>query len=321
MLPADYHTHSHFCDGKGRLEEYAPAARRAGLRALGFSGHAPLPFRTGWTMPLERLPAYLAAARREQAAWRAAGGLAIRVGLEVDILPGLEAFYRRHVLPHGLDYVVASVHYVDSPEHPVDLRAEDFVRSVQTAFGGSVERYVRRYYELVAELARTVASWGLPALLGHLDKVKMWFRSASGPGPDATTGSSLPGGESIHQDFAPPCPYEDMPWYREAALAALRAVRETGLILEVNTAGWRRAFVDAPYPSGWLLREACALGLPVAVCSDAHTPQEVAAGFGRAAGLLAKAGYQTVSVLAPGGGWQQVPVGLPLVDGAPRGRT
>lgn len=41
---ASFHTHSGYCDGEGNLEEIVLSALDLGLRDLGFSSHAPLPF-------------------------------------------------------------------------------------------------------------------------------------------------------------------------------------------------------------------------------------------------------------------------------------
>ena len=44
MLKTNYHSHSEFCDGKGKLEDYVKSAISKGFDVFGFSGHAPLPF-------------------------------------------------------------------------------------------------------------------------------------------------------------------------------------------------------------------------------------------------------------------------------------
>ncbi|MBI5240343.1 MAG: histidinol-phosphatase HisJ family protein [Elusimicrobia bacterium] len=113
----------------------------------------------------------------------------------------------------------------------------------------------RLYWERVAGLARSRAF----DVMGHLDlpkKFGFWMRGA-GLGP---------------------------------ALAALDALAEAGMALELNTSGWHQPCRE-PYPSLELLREACRRGIPVIVSADAHGPEDVVRGFADAAALARQAGY------------------------------
>ncbi|ADR35488.1 histidinol-phosphate phosphatase [Oceanithermus profundus DSM 14977] len=71
----------------------------------------------------------------------------------------------------------------------------------------------------------------------------------------------------------------------------LGAIRDAGIALDVNTAGWRKP-VGELYPAPRILRRARELGVPVVLGSDAHAPDEVGARFAEAAALLAEAGYR-----------------------------
>ena len=78
-----------------------------------------------------------------------------------------------------------------------------------------------------------------------------------------------------------------------AASAALRAVAAAGMIVELNTAGWRKP-VNEPYPGPALLAEANALRIPLVFGSDAHRPGDVGHGFAAAAEYAREAGYAGV---------------------------
>jgi histidinol phosphatase-like PHP family hydrolase len=42
---SNFHTHSTYCDGKSSMEEHIAKARELKVSHLGFSSHAPLPFK------------------------------------------------------------------------------------------------------------------------------------------------------------------------------------------------------------------------------------------------------------------------------------
>ena len=49
-MPANFHTHTLFCDGKSTPEEVVLAAIEKGFSAIGFSGHGYTPFDTSYCM-------------------------------------------------------------------------------------------------------------------------------------------------------------------------------------------------------------------------------------------------------------------------------
>ena len=53
-MRTNYHTHSRYCDGKGELREYVEYAIAHGFSALGFSGHAPVPFPNNFSIRQEQ---------------------------------------------------------------------------------------------------------------------------------------------------------------------------------------------------------------------------------------------------------------------------
>ena len=67
-------------------------------------------------------------------------------------------------------------------------------------------------------------------------------------------------------------------------------VREEGLCIEINTAGFDKP-VGEQYASEAFIRRGSALGIPIAFGSDAHAPDEVGRHFGGAVALARSAGY------------------------------
>src|SRR5688500_17492997 len=112
LLPADYHMHTPLCrHAVGEPTDYAAHAVRTGLTEIGFTDHSPMrrdDFEN-WRMRLDQLDDYVSKVREAQ---QNHPQLTIRIGLEVDYLPGHEDWIRQLAARHPWDYFIGSVHYV-----------------------------------------------------------------------------------------------------------------------------------------------------------------------------------------------------------------
>ncbi|HWX20611.1 MAG TPA: histidinol-phosphatase HisJ family protein [Candidatus Binatia bacterium] len=112
QLPADYHMHTPLCrHAVGEPTELSAQALKLGLREIGFSDHSPMPRDDfdDWRMSASQLDGYVAnvvKARRDHPT------LVIKLGLEVDFLPGYEDWIRDLAARHPWDYFIGSVHYI-----------------------------------------------------------------------------------------------------------------------------------------------------------------------------------------------------------------
>jgi histidinol-phosphatase (PHP family) len=162
LLPADYHMHTPLCHhAVGEPSELAAHALKIGLREIGFSDHSPMP-QDGfddWRMSASELNAYVdkvAKARRDHPR------LIIKIGLEVDFLPGCEDWIRELAGRHPWDYFIGSVHYVsdswaiDNPQTLSRWKERDPIE-VWTA-----------YFERLT----LAADSGLFDIIGHTDLCK-----------------------------------------------------------------------------------------------------------------------------------------------------
>ncbi len=181
----DYHTHTPLCrHAEGWPTEYARVAVEKGLAEIGFADHSPMaePF-DDWRMLIEELPRYLEAVEEARAAFPQ---LPIRLGLEVDYLPGHEAWIEKLATLADWDYLIGSVHYiapgweVDHPkyisrfeERPVaeiwEMYGTAYVAAIRTGlfdfmahpdlpkkFGHRPEGDLRRFYDpIITALAET----------------------------------------------------------------------------------------------------------------------------------------------------------------------
>ena len=78
--------------------------------------------------------------------------------------------------------------------------------------------------------------------------------------------------------------------YFSHAVRVLDIVRESGMGIELNTAGWFKECREQ-YPSLEILREANARRIPVVVNADAHAPEHLKRNFEEAGKVLEEAGY------------------------------
>lgn len=271
------HTHSRYCDGKGEIREYAEAALVAGLSAYGASSHAPLPFYCEYAVPRESLDEYCADVRRVACDFQ--DRLPVYLGLELDYLPGLDNFYRREFFARGLDYVVASVHYVGeegTTAWSYDGSEATFVREIDQRHLGDARPVVEDYYRRIAQMARDAAAWPSPVIVGHLDRIALW---------------------NVQDRYFP----TDTPWYTGLVDNALDAIAASKLVLEINTSGWHKP-IGRSNPELPILRRAAQRGIRAIVSADAHLPQHVARDFDRAVDLLRKAGFSEI-VNPSAAGW------------------
>ena len=112
QLPADYHMHTPLCrHAAGEPVEYARRAVEIGLTEIGFTDHSPMARDDfdDWRMLSSQLDDYVAKVRLAQQTFPQ---LTIRLGLEVDYLPGHEEWIRQLAARHSWDYFIGSVHYI-----------------------------------------------------------------------------------------------------------------------------------------------------------------------------------------------------------------
>ena len=95
----------------GEPVDYARRASEVGLSEIGFTDHSPMRRDDfdNWRMRADQLDEYVEKVRRAQKEFPQ---LAIRLGLEVDYLPGQEEWIRELAARHPWDYFIGSVHYI-----------------------------------------------------------------------------------------------------------------------------------------------------------------------------------------------------------------
>lgn len=157
------------------LHRFWTEAKKGGLAQIGISEHS-FRFVEAWhILDLDWAKPYCDSSVREYVRLcRLARdtGLDVKMGIEVDYVPGKEREIERFLRGHPWDYVIGSVHW-DGP-FPFDQFDVEWTRPVYEVY--------RRYYDIVV---RAVES-GLFDVLGHLDVVKV-----TGKIPEEDVGESV----------------------------------------------------------------------------------------------------------------------------------
>ena len=175
----------------------------------------------------------------------------LRLGIEVDFVPGREEQMDRFAAALPYDYVIGSVHRVGGEEVDRDPGADIYDK------WDTYDLY-EAYYENV----RKAALSGRFDVLGHPDLIKIFRRVPEG---DIT---------AMLEETAD-------------------AVAESGIVVDVNAAGLRKPIGEI-YPSRLFLEMFHSRGVQIILSSDAHAPEEVAAGYDESLALIRDVGYREV---------------------------
>jgi histidinol-phosphatase (PHP family) len=185
----------------------------------------------------------------------------LRLGIEMDYVAGREDQIANLLDSRDLDYVIGSVHYVR--DKAVDHDVWDIWESVNDP-----DRVWELYFATLAEAARS----GLFDVLAHPDLVKVWG-----------------GGR--------PAPERDPRFYYEKAV---EAIGESGIAVEVSTAGLRKP-VGEIYPSRAFADMCVDAGAAFSLSSDAHVPDHIGFAYDRAVEAMQDWGIEEIAVFAKRG--------------------
>ena len=177
--------------------------------------------------------------------------------IECDFVPGAEDRTANLLEARDFDYVVGSVHFVgERGGRPRGLGRLGGAAATPTRSGAATSRR-----------SPSAPARGLFDILAHPDLVKVW------------------GG-------ARPLPERDPRHFYEPAV---EAIAESGIAVEVSTAGLRKP-VGELYPSRAFAEMCVEAGAAFALSSDAHLPEQVGFGYERALEFLGELGVGEICV-------------------------
>jgi histidinol-phosphatase (PHP family) len=156
----DYHIHTHLCKhATGAMEEYVEHAIGAGIVEMGFADHMPVMPEPQFCMSDADLPVYVSRVLELRERYR--DRITIRLGCEMDIVPGRIDDIEHIIAAYPFDYVIGSIHYLN--DWPFDQRQYRGVFE-----DGDVDAIYRRYFESLIE----GAGLGFFDIIGHIDIIK-----------------------------------------------------------------------------------------------------------------------------------------------------
>lgn len=273
---SNYHAHTKFCDGRATMEESIERAIEDNVKILGFSSHAPVPFHTEWTMKSALLEDYVDVL--SQLKKKYSGQIEILKSLEIDYIPNM---INPHSFEHcNLDYTIGSIHFVDAYSDGTpwsfDGGTEEFSNGLTKIFNGDIVACAKRYFHLVREML-----WLYPPhILGHFDKIKM------------------------HNSKLPLFDEADN-WYVDEIDKTIDVIKQTGVIVEINTKSFDRDMKI--FPGIDLFPKLAKLNIPVTINSDSHHIDKMIIGYEYVANELLKSGYATTREYIKGQ-WIDVPL-------------
>lgn len=258
-ISADLHAHTHHSHGQASTEAMYLAARDKGLSLFGFSEHSPRP--EGYTYPVdyqEKLNSRFDQYVREVEEMKQRGqaeGLTVLLGLEIDYIPGQEAYARALRNSRPFDYIIGGLHFQGT--WGFDFTADDWAGlSREKRFAAYA-----RYYDDLASMCRT----DLFHIAAHPDLIKLFTLDSFNEWLDTE---------------------EAAPRIRRA----LETMKEHGVIMEVSSAGLRKPCKEI-YPGPRIMAMAAEIGLPISFGSDAHCVNTPAFAFDELARYAASFGY------------------------------
>ncbi|WP_127533450.1 histidinol-phosphatase HisJ [Paenibacillus kobensis] len=253
----DYHTHHERCGhAVGKLEEYIQQGIAIGLAQLGVSDHMPLLHVDPATYYPEMAMPMDELPRYVEEAF----ALKEKYKGQIDVRVGLEGDY----IEGSEEKIEAIIQaypwdYVIGSVHFLGTWDITDFRQTQGWEGKDPMAVYEQYYDAVIKAAKT----GLYDYIGHIDVIKRF--------------GFKPGGDVTHLENA-----------------ALEAVRDAGIAIELNASGLRHDCKEM-FPGPRMLRYAQLLGIPITVGSDAHQPARLAQYLEQAREQLKEAGFSQLA--------------------------
>lgn len=263
---SNYHCHTSYSDGKGMPIDYVLQAIELGMKSIGISEHAPVPFYSFWNMPANKVNAYIenVVALKHQYA----NEIEIYCGLEIDYIANEFDLIKNTAQVNKLDYTIGSIHFLGKKANGeywnTDGAEEEFEVGAREVFNNHGQKMVEAYFNALNELIRDLK----PTIIGHIDKFKMYNNN--------------------NRFFN-----ESSDYYKNSFIQTLELAKQTDCIIEFNTRGFYKHPNKMPYPSLWALKKIKELGLRITINSDSHQAIEITREFDLAAELLAEAGIHT----------------------------
>ncbi|MDR0207373.1 MAG: histidinol-phosphatase [Bacteroidales bacterium] len=278
-MKCNYHTHTHFCDGKENMRNFVHKAIESQFAHLGFSPHAPISDYYDFTLNENEIPEYINEVELYQKQY---SQIKIFKGIECDFIPGITTDFSYFKQNYPLDYIIGGVHLVKVPNSNeiwfIDgPKREIYDNGIVAFFKNDVKKAVTCFWEQTFEMIETQKF----DIIAHIDKIKM---------------------HNQDRFFK-----EDDVWYTKLVDYAVDLLSKKNIIVEINSRGIYRMRCKNFYPSDYILKKLAETKVPMIISSDAHKAEELPLYYEEAKLKLKSFGVDTLSFLGIGK-WQQVKI-------------
>ena len=164
----------------------------------------------------------------------------------------LNGYVLDEILNSKVDYLIGSVHFLQNKNELWGFDNPEFIGVYASV---DIDKVWTDYFDAIKSMAKTNSF----DIVGHLDLIKV-FRFL---------------------------PKKDI---RIIAKEALREIKKSNMVLEINPAGLRKP-ISETYPSRQLLEEAYSLGIEITFGSDAHSVEHIGFGYEHSINLAKEIGF------------------------------
>lgn len=268
-MKCNYHTHTHFCDGKENMRFFVEKAIDLKFNHLGFSPHAPISSLYDFTLTEDEIPKYLKEVEYYQQKYPE---IKILKGMECDFIPEVTRNFSYYKNKYYLDYIIGGVHLIKVPNSN-DIwfidgpKRATYDEGLARFFNNNIQKAVTCFWEQTYQMIENQKF----DIIAHLDKIKM---------------------HNQNRYFK-----EDEDWYVTLVDHAVDLIIKNNIIVEVNSRGMYRLRCDNFYPSDYILRKLAQAKSPVVISSDAHKAEELPLFYEEAKAKLQEFGVESLSVL------------------------
>lgn len=250
-MNADFHVHSDFSsDAETAPEVMVREAVRRGLRTISFTDHQDKDYHAGPLSFTFDTEVYFETLKRLQKQYEDV--IDVRIGVELGLQPHLGGYYKEYVDSYPFDFVLGSVHVIQSedPYYPQFFEKREEQEAYEAAFLETLENI------------RAVSAFDV---LGHLDYIVRY------------------GTRAEKYSYAA---------FSDLIDEILRELIRRGKGLELNMAGYKYGLgFGHPHPD-ILKRYRELGGEIVTVGSDGHRPEHLAYEFGLVSEILNSCGFR-----------------------------
>jgi len=246
-MKCNYHTHTHFCDGKENMRFFVDKAIELQFNHLGFSPHAPISNHYDFTLTDEEIPKYLGEVESLQQKYPQ---ITIYKGMECDYIPGITKDFIYYKNKYSLNYMIGGVHLIKIPNSKdiwfIDgSKRATYDEGIACFFSNDIKKAVTCFWEQTYEMIETQEF----DIIAHLDKIKM---------------------HNQNRFFK-----EEEEWYKKLVDHAIALISKKKLIVEINSRGIYRQRCAHFYPSDYILEQLAKANVSFVISSDAHKAEEL----------------------------------------------